>query len=222
LAPKWLDEEIHSLALCDKVFAISREDQWLLRLHGITAAYLPYFPPRVVVNTMLKIRKERSKTNFGRHFLLLGTAANRPTFSGMADRLEFFFKNAESYDTLHVAGYGTELLRAFLPSSEKIILHGAIDNLLLHSLLSTVRAAIIHQVPTSGALTRISELLIAGVPVFANIDAGRSYFGAAGVHVYENDEQLLEMLSGIMEAFSAPAEPVSLFENFLTSIKGAI
>ena len=220
VAPQWLAEEMRSLASCDKVFAISREDQWLLRLHGITADYLPYFPPAAVVDAMLKIREARRAAKSGNDLLLMGTAANRPTFSGMADRLEFFAGHADAYGTLHVAGYGTERLRTFLPSNIKIILHGAVDNQQLHSLLTSVRAAIIHQVPTSGALTRIPELLLAGVPVLANTDAARSHFCTQGVYVYEDDAQLLTMLTGSLAAFEVPPpSPVSLSTNFLSAVK---
>lgn len=215
VAPDWLPEELQALAACDRVFAISREDQWLLRLHGIAADYLPYRPPAAVAAAMTEIRTLRQAGVPGRDLLLLGTVGNPPTYLGMKDRLAFFAAHADSFDTLHVAGYGTERLRDAVPDSMAAVLHGGIDNDRLHALMRSTRAAIIHQVPSTGALTRIPELLLAGIPVLANVDAARSYFNQPGVHVYENDLQLLALLAGPLGPVAQPVFPAERAEDFL-------
>jgi len=219
VAPRWLPEEMRALAACDHVFAISREDQWLLRLHGVNAEFLPYTPPQQVAEAMMKIRSSREDIEQGRDLILLGTAANRPTYLGLLDRLEFFARHAHSFGTLHVVGYGTERLRNVLPNGMNVVLHGEVDFEQLRRLLCIVRAAIVHQVPTSGALTRIPELLMAGVPVLANVDAARSFFGAHGVAVYESDEHLLEMLEGGLDMFGLPASCPHGVLEFLRFVK---
>lgn len=222
LAPLWLEEEIQSLAACDAVFAISREDQWLLRLHGISAGYLPYYPPKDVNESLRKIRLTRKKPALRGDLLLLGTAGNKPTYSGMADRLRFFSKHRDLFSRLHVAGYGTDRLKQMTDGSDGIYFHGTIDNNSLDKLLADVRAAVVHQPPTSGSLTRVPELLLAGVPVLANTDASRSYFGLSGVYTYENDAQLIDLLAGKLATFEAPEKPVALEQMLLEQIASLV
>jgi len=218
-APRWFEEEIRTLAACDAVFAISREDQWLLRVHGIPAGYLPYYPPAAVENFLLEIQAARRCGSVTDDLLLLGTAVNPPTLAGMLDRVDFFRRNSQLFGRLHIAGFGTERLCEAVQGNEQITLHGAVDQMSLRRLLVDVRAAVIHQQPTSGALTRIPELLLAGIPVFANVDAARSCFGTSGVKVYENDNQLAEILSAPLPAVVAPARDTAFEQLFIERIR---
>jgi len=219
-APEWLRDEILSLACCDRVFAISREDQWLLRLHGVDAGFLPYVPPKQVNDEMLKIKKFRNSNQNLRDLLILGTAANHPTYLGLIDRIEFFSQNRHAFQTLHIAGYGTERVRDSIPEGMNVVLHGTIGNEKLFELLSAVQVAIVHQVPTTGSLTRIPELIRAGVPVLANVNASRSFFGTPGVYTYENDKHLLKLLNEPLDKVDWTMNSSSLFSEFLGIIGG--
>ena len=64
----------------------------------------------------------------------------------------------------------------------------------LESLMVESDCLIINQQATSGALTRIVETLIAGMPVFANLNASRDYFGVEGVFLYHSFEELYDLL----------------------------
>jgi hypothetical protein len=218
-APNWLAEEIQSLAACDAVFTISREDQWLLRLHGIPAGYLPYHPPSEVEDFLQKICLDRQNAISDSEILLLGTAANPPTHAGMLDCLKFFTKNRHLFKRLHVVGYGTELLQNLVEQIDGVTLYGAVSNNFLRDLLLKVRAAVVHQSPTSGALTRISELLLAGVPVLADTNASRNFFNIPGVHIYENNTQLAELLVGTLPGNGSPARPATFERLFLERIQ---
>ena len=218
-APIWLEEELGSLKACDAVFTISREDQWLLRLHGIPAGYLPYYPPAEVEEFLHRIRLDRQHAIFESEILLLGTAANPPTYAGMVDRLKFFTKNRHLFKCLHVVGYGTELLQDAVEQIDGVTLYGAVNNDLLRDLLIKVRAAVVHQSPTSGALTRISELLLAGVPVLADTNAARNFFNIPGVFIYEDDTQLAELLVGTLPDNESPVRPATFERLFLERIE---
>lgn len=219
VSPNWLSEEIRALAACDAVFTISREEQWLLRLHGIMANYLPYYPSPEVEHFMREIRCARDANDRQNDLLLLGTAANRPTLDGMLNRLEFFASKRGLFRTLHVVGFGTDRLQRLVSPHSGIKLHGAVDNQSLRALLLQVRAAIVHQTASSGALTRIPELLLAGVPVLANTDAARSYILQSGVHVYEDDAQLSVLLTSELGGAVPPAFPRDLTNRFLDHIR---
>ena len=219
-----LASEVDNLKLCDAVFAISKEETWLLRLLGVRADYFPYYPVKENASFLLSVRKKREgkHTGHNKRFLLLGSATNYPTRIGMQSLLDYFGKVSLSFQ-LYVAGYGTESL--LIPNTANIIFQGAISNDILFSDLCEIDAILVYQPPTSGALTRIIEMLVAGIPVFVNFDGARNYFNMDGVIVYYSFEHLYTMLcSCLFSTVMAPAKEswpegrfLTLLESFITS-----
>lgn len=194
-----LGAEVANLRHCDSIFAISKEDTWLLRLFGLDAHYLPYCPPEEAESFMLSIRQKRSRRETGNQkvFALLGSATNIPTRSGMQALVDFAATQELPFDLL-VAGYGTESLKQV--SHPQISFLGTLSNEALEEMLVEIDGMIIYQPPTTGALTRIPEMLIAGIPVFANFDAARNYHSVEGVHVYSTLEGLFDELAGFISS----------------------
>ncbi len=188
-----LREEVINLQRCDCLFAISKEETWLLRLLGMKTYYLPYYPPKEAEGQLLSIRKRREdrKTNARKRFLLLGSVTNSPTRKGVQLLLDYAAGKSLLFD-LCVAGYKTESLN--IPKQPNISLLGTVTNDELDRLLEETDAALIYQPPTTGALTRIPEMLVAGVPVFVNFDAGRSFIGTNDVHFYDSFDDLFNTL----------------------------
>ena len=60
LAPYWLYEEMERLRMCDEVWAISKEETWLLQLFGVNAKYFPYYPPKAAETECLNIKTARA------------------------------------------------------------------------------------------------------------------------------------------------------------------
>lgn len=189
-----LDGEVFNLQQCDCIFAISKEETWLLRLLGMNAFYLPYYPPKQAESHLFSIRKQREdrKPNTRKTFLLLGSVSNSPTRIGMQKLLDYAASKPLPFD-LRVAGYETESLS--IPQHPDISFWGTVTNDELDRLLGETDAVLIYQPPTTGALTRIPEMLVAGIPVFVNFDAGRNVLGMRGVHVYESFEDLFDSLN---------------------------
>ena len=196
-SPYWLYEEVERLKLCDEVYAISKEETWLLQLFGINAKYFPYYPPKAAEEEFLKIkalRDEVKKHKIGpKSFLILGSATNPPTRMGMQGLIDFFASKKELPYTIYVGGYRSETLDC-KPHSQ-IQYHGTLSIEKLQELLVEVDGIIINQPTTSGALTRIVENRIAGIPVYANFGAARDFYNLSDVHVYESFEQLNNLLS---------------------------
>lgn len=188
-----LSREIESLKLCDITFVISKEETWLLRLLGVNAYYLPYYPPKEAERFLLSIRQKREKRIVGtrKSFLLLGSAGNIPTQKGMQSMIDFFGESLQPFD-LNVAGYETESLEK--PDNPTINFYGTVSNSKLEKILCETDAVLIFQPPTTGALTRIPEMLLAGVPVFVNFDASRNYFNIKDVRMYDSFEDLKDQL----------------------------
>lgn len=192
-APYWLYEEIERLKLCDEVYAISKEETWLLQLFGVNAKYYPYYPPKVVELELLEIKKKRFARipNEKKQYLILGSATNPPTRMGMQRLIDYFEQQKNVNYTIHVAGYNTETLSV---GGGAIVNHGTVSMEKLNELLITTDGIIIYQPTTSGALTRIVENRMAGIPIYANFGAARDFYNLSDVHVYNDIEELNNLL----------------------------
>ena len=190
---KALGAEISNLRHCDLIFAISKEETWLFRLLGLNAHYLPYYPPEEAESFLLSIRQERARreSNSCKKFALLGSATNIPTKSGMQSLVDYASTLDLSFELI-VAGYGTESLKEV--SHPYISFRGTLSNEELKEMLVEIDGIIIYQPPTTGALTRIPEMLLTGIPVYANFDASRNYFGVNGIALYNTFDELFGML----------------------------
>lgn len=189
------ETEVRALVKADWVFCISREEEWLLRTKGANAHYLPYYPPQPVLEQFLKVRAARQNPDRDR-FLIHGNANNPPTRNGMIEQIAWLKKVRETLPfEVDIVGYGTEKLKDYCDSAADFVVHGSVSPDQLQAFLTSTKAALIHQVPTSGALTRIPELLVAGIPVIANRNAARSTSEYAGVYQYEDWIELAELMS---------------------------
>jgi hypothetical protein len=209
-----LSTEIQALAKADIVFCIAREEEWLLRLHGVNAHYLPYYPPQAIEQHLLKIRRDRTPKN---RCLILGSAGNPPTRQGMIEQIQWL-KQLRPHLTFEVdiAGYKTESLQEYC--DDRFTLHGTVNDEQLSTLLTQTKTALIHQTPSSGALTRIPELLIAGIPVIANGNACRSAFNYAGIYCYDDLYELLDRLNQPLEPPPLLPRPVAAEKRFIDAI----
>ena len=201
-----LEKEIAILARCSRVITISREETAFLTNQGVRTLYYPYFPAEEIVRRLLRVRRKRRwKRKSG--FLLMGTAFNAETVAGMRKVVKFWeSENAGSrFGLLHLAGFRVEKhfpLEDRIPGVE---VHGSLEDEDLDRLLVRVRACICHQETGAGALTRIPEMLLAGVPVMANFHAARSHHGKDGVIEYPNLDGLLRLIN--RRSFGSPHLP---------------
>lgn len=209
-----LATEIQSLVKADIVFCISREEEWLLRLHGANAHYLPYYPPSPIEQQLLTIRDRRT---LGDRYLILGSATNPPTRQGMIEQIQWLKQIRQHFEfEVDIVGYETESLKDYC--DETFTLHGTVSDEKLTEFLTQTKAALIHQTASSGALTRIPELLIAGIPVIANGNACRSAFSYAGVYWYDDGFELLDRLTQSFEIPAPILRPIAAEKRFIDCI----
>ena len=217
-----LEKEIASLRRCRGVVAISREETVLLTNLGIRAAYFPYRPPQPIVERLLRVRRKRRWSRKS-GLLLLGSAFNQETVTGMQMVMDSWSaeKDAAAGEPLHVAGFNTET-RFRIGDASRIRVHGTLNDDELDRLLVYVRACICHQEAAAGALTRIPEMLTAGIPVLANSHAARSHYGRPGVVEYRYMDELARLWRDLPHRKVPPppaeiADPPSL-ERLLNEI----
>lgn len=187
--------EIKVLGTCDEVYAISHEETWLLNLWGVKTRCYLYSPVGVAKEQVLLLKEQRGKTQDKSFFLLLGTAINQPTRMGMQHLIDLW-KKENMQVPLHIGGYGTDLLHIPKEQSNIVFLGELSDSKLMEEQIHT-RALLVYQPPTTGALTRISEATMAGIPVIVNYAAARSYYNCDNVYVYQEDMDLIKILNDL-------------------------
>lgn len=213
-----LSRELQLLSRADAVFTISREEEWLLRTLGVEAWYLPYFPAAPLEEHLIEVRGARKGVARTR-FLVLGSAVNPPTRSGtialLADLHEFRGRMPFAVD---IVGAGTEQLAPSV-THDDFTVHGAVSPEKLDHLLLSARAAIVHQAPSSGALTRIPELLLAGIPVLANENACRSAWTYPGLYPYADGAGLQALMASDQPEPPRPERPARAEQRFIDCIR---
>jgi hypothetical protein len=161
---------------------------------------------------LLEIRAARARAAPG-PLLMLGSSGNHATLEGMAAVVRAWQSRrlARGVAQLRVAGYGSEAVRDRVPScGTDVAFLGSLSREALGRELETAVACVCHQEDGSGALTRIADLLTAGVPVLASAHAARTYHGAPGLREYDGIEQLdgaLAELCANPPAVAVPPEP---------------
>ena len=196
-------QEVRLFRYCDETFCISQEEQWLLELFGVKASYLPYRPVETEVTRLITIRSKRVLPQ-NLNLLCLGSIENIPTREGMIklhERLKG--KLGSTPVTIHIVGNGTELLAGTI-TDPSFVLHGRVDDATLDRMRSECSALLIFQAATTGFLTRVTEALIAGIPVIGNASAVKSYRHLKGVYAFEDADELINILGGDLES---PCEP---------------
>jgi hypothetical protein len=211
-------EEIRFLRAAKAVVCISREEQWWLALHGITTDFLPYYPPRRIAAYFGSIRERRQSVPQTR-WLILGSAAYAPNYSGMTRLIETL-KGLPNGGVLPVdiAGYQTEILKPLIAGTS-YELHGEVDQPTLASLLAKAKATLVSQTAGAGALTRIPEMLLAGVPVIATPVAARSATHYPGVQVYASGQELFRLLQADPPRVPLLAQPADAEQRFLETLE---
>lgn len=175
--------EIECYRQCDAVFCISREETWLLQLWGINAHFLPYYPAQECEQTLLRLREKRlsRQPNEVLSLLMVGSAINGPTARGMQQVIDWLIAHKEVNIRLWIGGFETEKRLSLPAKDDRIILYGSLSNEQLDQLQTDCDGLLIWQPATTGALTRIGEALIAGIPVIANTPSLRTYYNTHGI-----------------------------------------
>lgn len=202
-ALRQLRDELAWLARADAVFCIGTLDRDLLQLFGIQAELLPYAPPEGRRAELLAIRARRNASPPASGLLILGTAHNQPTRAGMLEQLAMLRAlTASTAPPVTLAGYGTDLIAdASVPGVRFAGPQSWPD---LQNLIAGAGALWVHQTPMSGALTRITEALVAGLPVIANHWGARGHTAMAGMTVYDGQPDLPGLLAACPVEFDVP------------------
>lgn len=108
--------------------------------------------------------------------LILGSVKNPPSRKGIEKLILHIENHKDFYSDYQfiVAGYGTEALKSLC--TNRVILQGSVSKIELENLYHNSDACFIYQPPTTGWLTRITQMKEYGKPIYIN----RSYQQAHG------------------------------------------
>ena len=213
-----LTAEVRRLALADAVFTIAKEERWFLEARGLAPGYLPYYPDPALVSECTAIRQRRAALacadgTVRGPLLILGSAFNPATSRGMEQQLEWLAAMPSAGTEIVVAGGQTDVVLAS-HARPGVELLGRVTREKLTTLLEKCSALLIHTFGGAGAVTRIPEALLAGVPIIANFNAARDQFGTPGVHVYESATTFATLVRLPLTMPPAPQRPHEAEERF--------
>lgn len=196
--PRWqrllLDRELNDLAACDLIVTVSSAENLLLNSLGMTSVLFRYFPPEPSRKALLRIREQRADAR-GEGILMLGSTGTGASAQGMEKAIRAWtrYRLAETLGPLRVGGFGTESLRHAVEGADgQVVLLGPLSREKCDEELKRAGACLCCQVGASGTLSRIMEMLIAGVPVLADHHAARCYHNWPGVVEFSSFSRLPE------------------------------
>lgn len=201
--------EMDALGRCDMVVTISREETALLKRFGVNAVFHQYYPGPGVEKSLLAIREERQSSE-KKDILMAGSTGNRASLLGMKAVAEAWekYRLVETVGSLRIAGFGTEELRELVGRPLRgVDILGSLSQDKLDAELASTKACLCYQTDSSGALTRIMELLMADVPVVGNSLACRTYHGRDGVTEFDSLRDIRPTLEGLSEESADIAVP---------------
>jgi len=222
-----LRRELDILSRCRLVVTISREETWLLRNLGVRCFYFPYYPREPVLGRLQAVRGIRAANGGKSGILMLANAKNPQSGQGMERFLAHWREKqlASVFGPLLVAGFHSDkVFPARLFGADAQLL-GQLENDRLDELLARVAACLCYQESGGGALTRICEMLVAGVPVLANAHAARSYHGREGLIEFADLDGLEDALRGLQRRTGAipplpPPDPAPLLAAIARVLEG--
>ncbi|MDB6066923.1 MAG: hypothetical protein JWR26_3131 [Pedosphaera sp.] len=214
-------DEARAFRAVNSIFTISREEQWFLAFYGLPSFHLPYFPAVKIATQFFSVRARRRGVK-PKRLLILGHAGYPPTRAGMEELIRILLGSPGGASLpVDVAGFETECLQPLVEQTGYCV-HGSVSDARLEELVQNARAVLVHQPAGAGALTRIPEMLIAGVPVIANSIAARSYAHLDGVHVYETPAELVQLLKRAFVEPDLPERPIAAETRLVDTLRQCI
>lgn len=216
-----LRAEIRRLGRADAVFMIAREERWFLEARGVAADYLPFYPDPVLTAECRRLRERREAQGVAGSdgpLLVLGSALNPATARGMRLQLDWLASTPDPQPPVVVAGRESGRVLGDCARAGVTVL-GDVSRDQLTALMETCRALLIHTVGGAGAVTRIPEALLAGVPVIANPNAARDQPATPGVHVYADEAEFHGLVRARLPLPPAPPAPIAAGIRFTEQLR---
>lgn len=182
-----LAREVEALMEFDYRLFISKAEAGLISGIGLPCDYHPYRPVGEIEQAALRMRDLRAAQPLRDVLLLLGSASNPATFQSMEWLLDLARRHGLPAGVrIEVVGLWVDRLarEAALPG---VTFRGRVTPAELDELLVRTAAVLVPQRRGFGALTRLSELSLAGIPMLASRHPSYTMNVPPGVSLVEDD-----------------------------------
>ena len=166
---RYFSDELLLHAQTDCSWLLSKVEQGFLEASGISAEYLPFYPAGEAYEQLQQLRNRRSAGSIDNGLFVISGSGNQQNSVGLLD----FLKTVDQKqlpENARIVVVGVEAI----PKSwtqyfgERIQFRGWLCTPDFYKLLIQARAVLVPQVGGFGCITRIPEMLIAGIPVVAD------------------------------------------------------
>lgn len=191
LAALGFADEFQALAQCDARLFISKIETALFGGLGAPSHYYPYLPVGEIRRALESVRARRNQGDIEPGlFLLIGTADH--TTTGQAFR--WFLQQATAFglpkgSKIVVCGAGTSSLLPDGASVPGVEVRGWVEQSELEALLSRAQGILIPHTVGFGAITRVPEMSLAGIPIIMSQHPAYAIDLPPGVITVEDDWQ---------------------------------
>lgn len=157
-----------------KIVTISKLDNDISKIFNLNSVILPY--KFEIVDQNQKLNIGRHETGQGKVGLILGSVKNPPTKAGITKLVERINSDRSFFTdfTFILVGFSTDTLRYL--ASDRVDVRGEVTDTELQSLVGEVDAFFVYQPPTSGWLTRITEMETKQLPIYINEDYSQATY----------------------------------------------
>ena len=166
---RYFSDELLLHARTDCSWLVSKVEQGFLEASGISAEYLPFYPAGEAYEQLQQLRNRRSAGSIDNGLFVISGSGNQQNSVGLFD----FLKTVDQKqlpDNARIVVVGIEVMPKTWTKyfGGRIQFRGWLCTPDFYKLLSQARAVLVPQVGGFGCITRIPEMLIAGIPVVAD------------------------------------------------------
>ncbi len=159
------------LTKCDFCLTISKIEDTICKGIGINSHLYPYLPEGKILQDLQLISSNRDCANKSRMMAIISTYDHQPSREGVIqfiNQIKYQFNQVSKIDKILIVGKNSEKYSEYLNIDSRIQCLGWVSQEELIDLLSDTMAMIIPQTIGFGALTKISEFVLANIPIIVS------------------------------------------------------
>jgi len=181
-----LANEMGMDATFDGVWFLSQVESGLFQACGLPAGYFPYYPAGEARELLQAVARQRRPE---RDLLLVTGSSNAQNVKGLRHLLHDLDRPGLNRALrLVVTGVGENMVSVPPGLAENVKLAGFVSDGEFRSLLERARAVLIPQVCGFGCMTRVADMLCAGIPVVADSIVANAIGRPPGAEFVERGE----------------------------------
>ncbi len=165
----FLGDEVLLHARAGRSWLLSRVEQGLLRSLGAAAEYLPFYPVGEAMAQSRRLRGKRSAATVDPGLFVISGSPIHQNNLALADFLATLDQDKLAASVrIAVVGFDDPPARLAPYIGGKVQFLGRLDGAGFEDLLVRARAVLVPQIAGFGCLTRVPEMLAAGIPVLVD------------------------------------------------------